>query len=125
MILKGFLLLVGALLVGWGCEQGQTTMISDDMVGVWKTSDKKYEDRFIELKKDLVILGQGDGNESVQPIQKVILVRQKGKELYTIHYLDDNGDKDSISFYYDPVGGIIRLRHQEGIEWIKATGPAA
>ena len=125
MILKGFLLLFGALLVSWGCEQGQTTVISDDMVGVWKTSDKKYEDRFIELKKEAVIFGQGDGNERVQSIQKVTVDRQKGKELYTVHYLDDQGDKDSISFYYDSVGGIIRLKHQEGIEWIKETEPAA
>jgi hypothetical protein len=124
MILKGLLLLVGALLVSWGCEEGQTTIISDDMVGVWKTSDQKYEDRFIELKKEVVILGQGDGNESVQPIQKVTMIRQNGKELYTVHYLDDNGDKDSISFYYDPVGGILRLKHQSNIEWTKGTEPA-
>jgi hypothetical protein len=121
MISNGLLLIFGVLLVSWGCEQGQTTIISDDMVGVWKTSDKKYEDRFIELKKDIVILGQGDGNESVQPIQKVTLVRQKGKELYTVHYLNDEGDKDSISFFYDPAGGIITLKNQRNIEWTKET----
>ena len=110
--------------MNWGCEQGQTTIISDDMVGIWKTSDTKYEDRFIEFKKDAVILGQGDGNETSLPIQKVTLIRQNGKELYTVHYLDTDGDKDSISFYYDSVGGILRLKNQERIEWTKATTPA-
>jgi len=119
-----FLLIFGALSVNWGCEQGQTTIISDDMVGIWKTSDTKYEDRFIEFKKDAVILGQGDGNETSLPIQKVTLIRQNGKELYTVHYLDTDGDKDSISFYYDSVGGILRLKNQERIEWTKATTPA-
>lgn len=110
--------------MSWGCEQGQTTIISDEMVGVWKTSDKKYEDRFIGLKKDVVILGQGDGKESIQPIQKVTMVRQNGKDLYTVQYLDDEGDKDSISFFYNPVGGIITLKNQNSIEWTKETGPA-
>lgn len=123
-IFKGLLLLFGVLLVSWGCEQGQTTIISDEMVGVWKTSDKKYEDRFIGLKKDVVILGQGDGKESIQPIQKVTMVRQNGKDLYTVQYLDNEGDKDSISFFYNPVGGIITLKNQNSIEWTKETGPA-
>jgi hypothetical protein len=124
LISKWLLILVGVLLVSWGCEQGQTTIISDDLAGVWKTSDKKYEDRFIELKNDVVILGQGNGNESSHPIQKVTMVRQNGKDLYTVQYLDDEGNKDSISFFYNPAAGIITLKHQESIEWAKETGPA-
>jgi len=111
-------------LVIYGCDSDQTTSISDDMVGVWETSAQKYKDRFIEFKKDAVIIGQGNGNVSFQPIQKVTLVHQDESELYTIHYIDDEGDKDSISFFYDPVGGVIRFKNQGSIEWKKETGPA-
>jgi hypothetical protein len=109
-------------MIGSECESGQTTNIPDNLVGVWETSAMKYKDRFLEIKKDVVIFGTGDGNQSIQPIRKVKAERQDQQDLYTVSYLDDDGGENSFSFFYDPAGDAIRLKNQEDIEWKKNSG---
>jgi hypothetical protein len=112
------------LIMGLGCQSGQTTNIPDDMVGVWETSASKYKDRFLEIKKDVLIFGTGDGDQTIQSIQKVKADRQDQKDLYTVYYLDDDGGEYSFSFFYDPIGGVIKLKNQEEIEWRKNSEAA-
>lgn len=119
MITKQILTVLVVLIIGSGCPSDQTTNIPDGLVGVWEAPAVKYKDRFMEFKKDAVIFGTGDENQSVQPIRRVKAVREKNKDLYTITYLDDDGEETSFSFYYDPVGGVITLKNQEEIEWKK------
>jgi hypothetical protein len=117
-ILAAFVLLI----IGSGCQSGQTTNIPDDMVGIWETSATKYKDRFMEFKKDVLIFGTGDGDQTVQAIQKVKADRQDQQDFYTVYYRDDDGEEYSFSFFYDPVGGVIKLKNQEDIEWKKNSG---
>ncbi|HET6464774.1 MAG TPA: hypothetical protein VFH55_04085 [Nitrospiria bacterium] len=120
MITDRILAVLVVLIIGSGCQSDQTTNIPDGLVGIWETSAKKYQDRFMEFNKDAVIFGTGDGNQSVQPIRKVKTVRENNKDLYTITYLDEDDAEYSFSFYYDPVGGVIMLKNQEEIEWKKS-----
>ena len=110
------------LIIGSGCQSGQTTNIPDDMVGVWETPAEKYKDRFMEFKKDVVIFGTGEGNQSIQSIRKVNAAHDNRKDLYTVTYLDEDGTESSFSFFYDPAGGVITLKNQEEIEWKKNSG---
>jgi hypothetical protein len=110
------------LITGAGCESGQTTNIPDDMVGVWETSAAKYKDRFMEFKKDVLIFGTGDGDQSIQSIKNVKMLRQDQQDLYTVTYLDEDGGEYALSFFYDPGGGVIKLKNQENIEWKKDIG---
>jgi len=114
--------LVVLLIIGSGCQSEKTTTVSDDLVGVWVTSAEKYKDRFMEFKKDVVIFGTGEGDQSIQPIRKVNAVRQDQKVLYTVTYLDEDGAEYTFSFFYDAAGGVITLKNQEGIEWKKNSG---
>jgi len=117
-IIVSYLILTSCL----GCESGQTTNIPDSLVGVWETSAMKYKDRFMEFKKDVVIFGTGDGDQTIQPIRKVKAERQDQKDLYTVTYLDEDGGEYSFSFFYDPAGDVMALRNQEDIEWKKKSG---
>jgi hypothetical protein len=110
------------LLIGSGCESGKTTNIPDSLVGVWETSAIKYKDRYLEFKKDVVIFGTGDGDQTIQFIRKVKAERQDQKDLYTVTYLDEDGGEISFSFFYDPAVDVIALKNQEDIEWKKNSG---
>lgn len=82
----------------------------------------KYKDRFIEFKKDVVIFGTGDGDQTIQPIRNIKVERQSEKDLYTFTYLDEDGGENSFSFFYDPPGDAIALKNQEDIQWKKNPG---
>jgi len=73
----------------------------------------------MEFKKDALIIGIGNGDQPVQPIRDLKLVPQDGQDLYTIYYLDPEGEEELISFFYDSDGGVITLKNQKKVAWKK------
>lgn len=114
-ILVTFVILITLL----GCQLENNKTLPDNLVGVWETSEAKYKDRFMEFKKDVVIFGTGDGNQTIHPIRKIKAVRRDEKNLYTVYYLGQEGGEYSFSFLYDPRGDVITLKNQNEIEWKK------
>ena len=109
----------------FGCQCSRKTTAPEDLVGVWKTSAPKYEDRFFEMKKDEIVFGTGQGTFDSHPIKKVETGKVRGEEriLYIISYRNQEGVEDKFSFYYHPEkGGAIRFKNQEKIVWTKRRG---
>jgi len=119
MIAKEILVAFAIVIAFLGCRSGENLTVPDDLVGVWETAESKYRDRFMEFKKDVVIFGTGEGNQSVHPIRKVRAVRQDGRDLYTVYYLSQERGEYSFSFFYNPEGGVITLKNQNEIAWKK------
>jgi len=84
----------------------------DDLVGVWKTSDPKYEDRFFEITGAPLLWKRR--RRFRYPFHHKHRI-EKGDEargnLYTIAYKDKEGQKFVFLIYYNPANqGTIRLR---------------
>jgi hypothetical protein len=122
---KGILmaLVIFTLILGCGSKGDYT--VPDELIGVWRTSAEKYENCYLELRKDLIIFVNEDvlGHLISNSISKIEKVQKNKGILYSIYYESEEGQTDKISFHYDPSeGGIIRLKNQDKIEWRKENG---
>ena len=103
-----------------GCRSERTTTVPNELVGVWKTSEPRYADRFLELTTTSIVFGAGEGAADIRPISGVQKVREQGGLLYTVLYANAEGREATFSFYYDPAPpGTIRLKNQRSFEWTR------
>ncbi len=119
---KGLVLMLTLLTLIVGCQSRKDKNVPDALVGVWKTSTAKYADRFFEITKDVIIFGTGDGNSNLHLIDNIDTLREDQTILYTITYLNPEGQPYNFSFYYDPAhDGVIRFKNQKQIAWTKGS----
>lgn len=91
------------------------------LIGKWTTSAPRYQDRFFEIAKEMLIYGLGGDKIDVYHISSIEESLEGNNRLYTINYKNTDGLKFTQSFYYHPEnGGSIQLKNQEHIEWRKA-----
>ena len=105
------------------CGKGE--IVSDDVIGLWKTSEPTYADRSFEITKERITFGIGDGKFESYSIKKIRVEQspQDKSRLYTIYYEDGEGGDVTFSFYYYlDNGGIIRLKNKKQMEWKKERG---
>ena len=108
-----------------GCQpqsqsQAANSTVPEKLLGVWKTSHSKYADRFIEIKKDVIIFGQGGEKIELHALADIHETWEGKSILYTISHLNHEGQRYTFAFYYDPTdGGTIRFKNQPDIIWIK------
>lgn len=87
------------------------------MIGVWKTSNPAYADRFFEIERSTITFGIGEGKIDTHSITNIEV--EKGNS-YTIHYKDQEGQRFNFSFTYHPAGqGEITFKNQNQIVWTK------
>ena len=109
------------LMILVGCQSREGATVPDELVGTWKTSAPKYVDRSFEIRKNVIILGTGQGNTDLHPISNIQEARDGEAIFYTISYVNYEGRPDRFSFHYDPArGGVIRFKNQQRIEWTRA-----
>jgi hypothetical protein len=98
--------------------------IPQDLVGVWRTTDSVYGDRFIEFSPATISCGTGAATISQTGFMKLVeTTSEDGKTLYMLHYQVDGADA-MLSFFYDgPDGEGLRLRNKKGILWTKQKDP--
>ena len=115
-ILVAFALLVIVI----GCQSKEDNAVPDNLLGVWKTSDPKYADRFVEIIKKAILFGTGGESFELHALADIENTRE-GKEIfYTITHINHHGQRYKFSFYYDPTnGGAIRFKNQKHIIWTK------
>ena len=105
-----------------GCTPRPTQGLRPDLIGVWKTEDPKYQDRFFQFEPQTLILGIGEERRTTYRIQSVGASLDRFGTLYTVAYWDpQEGMLATFAFYYDPVSGVIRLNNQDRIEWRKES----
>ncbi len=97
------------------------TQLPDELLGTWKTEALKYQDTFLEIKTDLLVLGMKTGE-----VQSFTIAKVEGKklcegwELYTVFYQNDSLQKFEFPFYYKAAkNGVIRFKNQENLVWKK------
>jgi hypothetical protein len=99
------------------------TLLPDELVGVWMTSDPRYQDRFLDISKVTIIFGTGKDNIDTYFISNVEKTVQDKAILYTVHFHNPKGLEDKVSFYYDPQNGnTIRFKNQKQIAWTNQEG---
>ena len=91
----------------------------EDLIGVWKTADKRYVDRYFELDADRVIFSTGGWGVIAHPIDRIEEHNENGKILYIIYYPTEEGEASQFSFYYDSTQSVIRFKNQAQFEWVK------
>ncbi len=101
-----------------GCSR--EVIMPEDLIGVWRTADKKYADRHFELNADRVIFSTGGRGVTAHPIDRMERHSENDRTFYIIYYpTNEEGDESQFSFYYDPVQDVIRFKNQEQFEWVK------
>ncbi len=113
--------LVTILMLLLGCQSRKSTTVPDELVGVWKTLNTQYADRFLWITNTSIIFGTGDGQIAFYPIVAVEQAREGEALLYTILYLNEARQQYRFLFYFEPSnGGVIRWKNKRDIEWAKA-----
>lgn len=111
------------ILLGNNCAKNKT--LSDELVGVWKTSTFQYKDTYVELQKGRIIFKTIEGDIDIHPITKVEKEEFAKDEwiLYTIYYVNRDLQKVEFPFYYHALNkGRIIFKNQTNVVWRKETG---
>ncbi len=112
-----------AVLFGSHCSRNST--VSNELVGVWKTSTIRYENTYFELQRNRIIFKTIEGDLNIHPITKVEKTEVAKNEwiLYTIHYVNRDLQKVEFPFYYYALDkGTIIFKNQTNVVWRKETG---
>lgn len=115
--MKAFIYICLAVSFFLGCQQGGT--VPPQLIGMWKTDEPKYADRYVEFTEELLIFGTGGGAATLNQIEKVDKDNEGFGTAYTVHYKDSEGGKWSLSLVYYPKG-TIELKNRKGV-WKKAV----
>jgi hypothetical protein len=107
-----------------GCRAAQEpVVVPPELIGVWKTADPRYEDRYFELTIDTITLAMGEDTKESYPIQKLEKSQEMRTALYSLTYRNlVEGVTDTLLFSYDQRGGgVIRFKDQRNLEWTKGS----
>ena len=106
-----------------GCQSQTSNTVPEKLLGVWKTSHSKYADRFIEIKKDVIIFGTGGESIELHALADISESREGKLFFYAISHINHHGQRYTFAFYYDPDdGGTMRFKNQRRIIWTKEGG---
>lgn len=120
-----FVLMLAICLVVVGCPaREQSVRVPPvEVRGAWETDHPKYEDRYFEIREDILVLGMGEETAASHPIRAIATQTDGMGTLYLITYLDAEGVENVFGFYYYPVGGgLIRFKNQWDIAWNRRSG---
>ena len=113
-----FLCVLPLLLMLPGCRGPDTVDLPDDLVGVWTTPARRYEDHFFELTKHEISFGARDGDVAVYEILRVEPGKVPDSE-YAIYYTKEEGREYKLSITHVRRRGVIRFENQSKIAWTK------
>lgn len=122
---KTVTLAVAVLIVFLGNYCTKSRTLSDELIGVWKTSTFKYKNTYFELTKNRIIFKTIEGDVNIHPIAKVDKEEVAKDEwiLYTIHYITPELKEVEFPFYYHALNnGRIIFKNQSNLVWRKQTG---
>ncbi len=103
-----------------GCQSQKDNPVPANLLGVWKTSEPRYANRFFKLTKDAITFGTGGDNVDRYPIASIERTRDEEGLLYNIHYLNREGQQYAFSIYYDSTNhGVIRFKNQKRFTWTR------
>lgn len=94
--------------------------VGRELFGVWRTSDSRYADRFLEFGPDVVVFGQGEEGEARHRLVGVFLEESAvSPGGYVVRYwLDDAGERQA-TLRLHLAEGLLRLDNQRDIVWTR------
>jgi hypothetical protein len=117
--------LVGLMIGSLACNSARATYVPAELVDVWVTDNEKYFDRYFTIRGTTITFGTGAETSESYIITNVERVPFVGDSLYTVEYVNSDGDPYRFSFFYrqgDPERGRpdeIRLANQRHIAWVR------
>ena len=91
-----------------------------DLVGVWEANAPKYENRYIAITNESLIFGIEDGKDIVNEIKYIKLKKEGFLSIYTIHYVDPEGEKWTLKLSHAPHNnGTFKLQNRDEV-WNKS-----
>lgn len=118
------LLLLPLLLWLAGCDQGTPTL-PRQMAGTWRTSEAKYDGRFMKLDGDRITFGMGGtAPDKTELVERVSMTPRDHPTDYTVKLKMPDGTPDSIVLQFsEQFGGELRLKSQPRIVWSRTIQP--
>lgn len=106
----GFVVFSATLL---GCQQ--EINVPQQLKGVWKNPYPKYKDCYIEFTGNALIFGLGHDEKTVNTIKKIKFAGDYYARLYTIYFVDSEGEKWTIALTYHPFyrNGVFQLQNSK------------
>jgi hypothetical protein len=104
---------------------GKITTASDELIGIWKTSNIRYNDTSFEIKKKAITFHTKEGDSNKFTIIKIKKELMQDKEWvqYTIFYCDRDLKKVEFPFYFrSSDSSVIRFKNQPYLVWKKESG---
>jgi hypothetical protein len=123
--MKGKVFLIGftilALLGGYSCQK--EVIVPDELLGVWETSEPKYEGCYFEVTQDEIIIKDIEEDINFFKIVKIETEANPDEDFvtYIITHADLEGPPFELSVIYFPgEEATIRFKNQTNIVWVKS-----
>ena len=89
--------LVALALAAGACGPRTIDALPEGVLGVWKTRGARYENRYLEIRPNVFVLGVGRLEMDKQDIERVEVGRDgEGNDVYHLHYTADGGYPDTL-----------------------------
>ena len=118
--LIGLLQITALLLtVGYGCSNSAN--VSSELQGTWTRNEKQYEDRYIEIKDELVIFGTGGGAPNLFFIKNTRKKENNGIREYELYCRNLEDTDFRFILHVEDINGqpTMRLKNPNQVVWKK------
>jgi hypothetical protein len=98
------------------------TTASDELTGIWASSDIRYENTYFEIKKREITFGTKNGDSDSYTILEIKKkpMQDDNWVQYTIFYQNRDLQKVEFPFYFQSSDrGMIRFMNQSSLVWKK------
>ncbi|GAB6907743.1 hypothetical protein JCM12296A_35800 [Desulfosarcina cetonica] len=93
-----------------------------DLKGLWTSTHPKYKDRFIQFDDQTLTFGRGPAGVGSYLIDGMVAKPADDGLLVHIRFLDLDANEYHLNFYYTgKSGGIIWMKHQQGVYWFHSN----
>ena len=109
------------LLGGYSCKK--ELIVADELLGVWVTSDPKYEGCYFEVTEDEIVIKDIEEDVNFFKITKIEAEQDPNEDFIT--YIITHADQEGLPFelsvlYFPGEEGTIRFKNQTNIVWVKS-----
>ena len=100
------------------CGTVQETLPAE-LLGTWTTEDPSYEGRFMQIFKDQISFGTGEGQPIPNEIIAVSTEYEDDSAICTIDYQEPGGDEYRLLLRYRFSEDDVRLANRSRVTWTR------
>lgn len=91
------------------CAPAAPEPMPPHLLGVWKTREPRHDRNFVEIRRHDVVLGVAGLDLDVLTIEELEVSRAGGHPVYRLHYVADEGYRDSLTLTWLEEQQAIRV----------------